>query len=78
VRLRHARFAATSRELRQRQPHRPNADTNLQVGFAAGAGSLAGAPSTGEVQARFNKNDFSNYNENNDYSYDPTRRYTTG
>jgi Cellulose binding domain len=54
-------------------PARPNADTYLQVGFASGAGNLGGGATSGEIQARFNKNDFSNYNENNDYSYDVTK-----
>jgi hypothetical protein len=55
-------------------PSRPGADTYLQVGFASGAGNLAASGgTTGEIQARFNKNDFSNYTETGDYSYDPTK-----
>jgi hypothetical protein len=55
-------------------PARTNADTYLLVGFASGAGNLAAnGGSTGEIQARFNKNDFSNYTESNDYSYDVTK-----
>jgi hypothetical protein len=50
-------------------PAKTNADSYLQVGFTAAAGSLAGGANTSNIQTRFNKNDFSNYNEANDYSY---------
>jgi hypothetical protein len=50
-------------------PAKTNADFYLQVGFAAAAGNLAPGANTGNIQTRFNKNDFSNYNEANDYSY---------
>ena len=45
------------------------ADRYLEVGFAAGAGSLAAGATTGEIQNRFNKSDWSNFSETNDYSY---------
>ena len=54
-------------------PARTNADHYLQVGFAAAAGSLAAGANTGDIQVRFNKNDFSNYNETNDYSFDASK-----
>ncbi|MFF7340141.1 glycoside hydrolase family 48 protein [Streptomyces sp. NPDC008163] len=44
------------------------ADRYLEVGFAGGAGSLAAGASTGEIQLRINKSDWSNFNEANDYS----------
>jgi endoglucanase len=50
-------------------PARTNADFYLQVGFAAAAGSLAAGANTSNIQTRFHKDDFSVYNEANDYSY---------
>ncbi|MEU2023883.1 glycoside hydrolase family 48 protein [Streptomyces sp. NPDC016469] len=44
------------------------ADRYLEVGFAGGAGTLAAGASTGEIQLRLNKSDWSNFNESNDYS----------
>jgi hypothetical protein len=54
-------------------PTRTNADRYFQVGFAAGAGNLTGGTNTGEIQVRFNKNSWGNYNEVGDYSYDATK-----
>ncbi|WP_329125172.1 cellulose binding domain-containing protein [Streptomyces sp. NBC_01465] len=44
------------------------ADHYLEVGFASGAGSLAAGASTGEIQMRLNKTDWSNFGEADDYS----------
>jgi polysaccharide lyase-like protein/cellulose binding protein with CBM3 domain len=44
------------------------ADHYLEIGFGSGAGSLA-AGATLEVQARFAKADWSNYDQSNDYSF---------
>jgi hypothetical protein len=49
------------------------ADYYLEVGFGSGAGSIAAGGQIGEVQTRLNKTDWSNYNESNDYSFDPTK-----
>jgi|GEM_PF-1246856 len=45
------------------------ADFYLEVGFTAGAGSVAAGGNSGEIQPRFNKNDWSAYNELDDWSY---------
>jgi len=54
-------------------PTRPNADTYLEVGFAAAAGNVNAGANIGEIQLRLNKNDWSNYTETNDHSYDITK-----
>lgn len=45
------------------------ADTYLEVGFTSGAGTLAAGASV-EVQIRFSKSDWSNYDQSDDYSFD--------
>jgi mannan endo-1,4-beta-mannosidase len=50
---------------------RTGADYYLEVGFTGG--TLAPGASTGEIQNRFAKNDWTNYNETGDYSFDPTK-----
>lgn len=52
------------------------ADRYLQVGFTGGAGTLAGGASTGELQLRLNKSDWSNFNENDDYSHAANTTYS--
>jgi len=50
-----------------------NADFYLEVGFLPAAGSITPGGNSGEIQVRFNKTDWSNYDENNDYTFDPTK-----
>jgi hypothetical protein len=47
-------------------------DTYLEVSFADSAGTLAGGGQA-DMYLRINKNDWSNYAEANDYSFDPTK-----
>jgi hypothetical protein len=54
-------------------PARVGADTYLELGFTAGMGTLTPGQSTGEIQARFNKDNWTNFNEADDYSFDPTK-----
>lgn len=46
-------------------------DTYVEVGFASGAGSLAEGANV-NIQARFAKNDWTNYTQTNDYSFNST------
>ncbi|MGG4552189.1 cellulase family glycosylhydrolase [Paenibacillus humicus] len=50
-----------------------NADTYVELSFTAAAGSIAPGGETGDIQLRMSKADWSNFNENNDYSFDATK-----
>ncbi|HEX7056712.1 MAG TPA: hypothetical protein VF260_05880, partial [Bacilli bacterium] len=49
------------------------ADYYLEVKFAPEAGSIIAGGNSGEIQTRINKNDWTNYNESDDYSFDATK-----
>jgi len=51
--------------------NRAGTDTYLELSFAPTLGSLNSLSSTGIIQQRINKNDWSTFNEANDYSYRP-------
>jgi endoglucanase len=54
-------------------PARPGADHYLEIGFTGG--TLAPGASTGDIQSRFNKTDWSPFTETNDYSYGTATSY---
>ncbi|MDT9726211.1 hypothetical protein DUZ99_14615 [Xylanibacillus composti] len=50
-----------------------NADTYVELSFSSGAGSIQPGGQSGDIQLRMSKTDWSNFNESNDYSYDPAK-----
>lgn len=50
-----------------------NADSYIELSFAAGAGAIAPGGQSGDIQLRIAKADWSNWNESNDYSFDPSK-----
>ena len=54
-------------------PATATADTYLELAFTPAAGALAGGQQTGEIQNRLHTQNFTNYNEANDYSFDPAK-----
>ncbi|QMV43160.1 cellulase family glycosylhydrolase [Cohnella cholangitidis] len=48
-------------------------DTYVEISFASGAGSIAAGGQSGEIQTRFAKSDWANFNETGDYSFDATK-----
>jgi endo-1,4-beta-D-glucanase Y len=49
------------------------ADYFLEISFGSGAGIIPAFGSSGQIQSRFNKSDWSNYDEYNDYSFDAAK-----
>ena len=52
-------------------PTYTTADHYLQIGFTSGAGSIAAGASV-QIQSRVSKNDWTNYTQTNDYSFNAT------
>jgi cellulose 1,4-beta-cellobiosidase len=48
-------------------------DSYVELSFTAGAGSIQAGAQSGDIQLRMYKTDWSNFDESNDYSYDPTK-----
>ena len=65
-------------------PAKLNADRYFEFGFKSGTlasggnvgDGLTGPSTTGEIQLRLNKNDFTNYTQTNDHSYNGAAGYT--
>jgi hypothetical protein len=45
----------------------------LELGFTAAAGTLSAGGQSGEIQSRIQKDDYSTYDEVDDYSFDPAK-----
>lgn len=52
-------------------------DTYLEISFSSGAGSIAAGGQSGDIQIRIAKNDWSNFTEIGDYSFDLTKTVFT-
>ena len=50
-----------------------DADHYLELSFSSDAGTLDANSDSGPIQSRFAKEDWSSYNEEDDYSYDPNK-----
>ena len=57
-------------------PAKANADFYYQIGFAAAAGNLNAGAAT-EFGIAFHKNDWTNFTQTNDYSYNAATAFTT-
>jgi hypothetical protein len=54
-----------------------NGDFYLEHSFPASAGVIPPGSNSGEIQTRFAKSDYSNFDQSNDYSFDPTKKVFT-
>ncbi|OAX50777.1 glycoside hydrolase family 6 protein [Paenibacillus sp. AD87] len=48
-------------------------DSYVELSFTSGAGAIQAGGQSGDIQLRMYKTDWSNFDETNDYSYDPTK-----
>lgn len=48
-------------------------DSYVELSFTSGAGAIQAGAQSGDIQLRMYKTDWSNFDESNDYSYDPTK-----
>ncbi|MFX3651315.1 MAG: glycoside hydrolase family 6 protein [Paenibacillus sp.] len=48
-------------------------DSYVELSFTSDAGSIQAGGQTGDIQLRMYKTDWSNFDESNDYSFDPTK-----
>ena len=48
------------------------AENYVELSFTTGAGTIISGNSSGEIQIRFHKTDWSPYDQSNDYSFIPT------
>ncbi|MNJ72431.1 Endoglucanase 5 precursor [compost metagenome] len=49
------------------------ADAYLEITFKPSAGTISAGGNSGEIQTRSHRSNWTNLNENNDYSFDPTK-----
>jgi len=59
--------------IRTVSPAKPTADRYLEISFKTTAGNLAAGASTGEIQNRFSKSDWTRFTQGNDASFDATK-----
>jgi hypothetical protein len=48
------------------------ADNYLEISFSSNAGSLTPGSNSGEIKNRIHRNDWTNYNQSNDFSFNPS------
>jgi hypothetical protein len=54
---------------------KPTADTYLEVGFTAAAGSIVAGGNSGEAQNYIKHDDWSAFSQTNDFSFNPSNPY---